>query len=437
MKEEKNRNGWQNYLEQKNFNWRWMSMIDNKIKEKYADITLQNGVNLQRNQSLFITAPIEGADFARILAKKAYELGAKNVHINWEDDELTRLKYEHAAEEVMETFPEWRVKLQESFAEEGAAFVSIHATDPDLLNGIDSTRIAKASKAAGVALKVFREYIMNDRVTWTVISIPTKAWAQKVFPEKNSEEAVASLWNEIIKTVRVDQEDPVKAWENHNDTLRKAHEKLNEKQYEKLILKAPGTHLEVGLPAGHIWQGGTAVSQKGINFNPNLPTEEVFTVPHKYKVNGKVTSTKPLNYGGTLIDEFQLTFKDGIVTDYEAKQGEEVLKHLLETDEGSSRLGEIALVPDESPISQSGLIFYNTLFDENASCHIALGKAYPTNLEGGADMDEKELDQHGVNDSMVHVDFMIGSAQMDIDGVKPDGTKEAVFRHGTWAFDLS
>ena len=412
-------------------------MVDKKLQEKYADITLQNGVNLQQNQSLYITAPIEGADFARILARKAYDLGAKNVHINWEDDELTKLKYTYAAEEVMETYPEWRVKMQESFAEEGAAFISIHATDPDLLNGIDSARIAKASKAAGVALKGFREYIMNDRVCWTVISIPTKAWAQKIFPEKRPEEALASLWDEIMKMVRIDQEDPVAAWEKHNETLRKAHEKLNEKQYEKLILKAPGTNLEIGLPKGHIWQGGTAVSENGTVFNPNLPTEEVFTVPHKYKVNGSVTSTKPLNYGGTLIDKFQLTFTDGKVTDFVAEQGEDVLKHLLETDEGSGRLGEIALVPDESPISQSGLIFYNTLFDENASCHIALGKAYPTNLEGGADMNEQELDHHGVNDSMVHVDFMIGSAEMDIDGVKSDGSEEAVFRNGTWAFDLS
>lgn len=435
MKEEKNLNGWQNYLAQ-NFNWRCSRMVERKIQEKYADITLQKGVNLQKNQSLFITAPVEGAEFARILAEKAYGLGAKNVHINWEDDTITKLKYTYAADEVIETFPEWRKDMQESFAEKGAAFVSIHATDPDLLNEVDPNRIAKASKTAGIALKKFREYIMNDRVTWTVISIPTAAWAKKIFPDKTGEEAVASLWNEIIKMVRVDQADPVAAWDEHNDTLKKAHEYLNEKQYEKLILKAPGTNLEVGLPKGHIWQGGAAVSEAGIVFNPNLPTEEVFTAPHKYNVNGTVSSTKPLNYGGTLIDQFQLTFKDGEVVDFKAEQGKDVLKHLLENDEGSRRLGEIALVPDESPISQSGLIFYNTLFDENASCHIALGKAYPTNLEGGAHMNEEELDQSGINDSMVHVDFMIGSNEMDIDGVKEDGTTEAVFRNGTWAFKL-
>src|SRR5699024_1825730 len=222
----------------------------------------------------------------------------------------------------------------------------------------------------------------------------------------------------------------------HNHILEKAHRLLNEKQYKKLILKAPGTNLEVGLPERHIWQGGTAISEQGIAFNPNIPTEEVFTVPHKYHVNGTVSSTKPLNYGGNLIDGFRITFKDGKITDFEAKQGEDVLQHLLETDAGARRLGEIALVPDESPVSQSGLIFYNTLFDENASCHIALGKAYPTNLEGGPKMDEKELDQNGVNDSMVHVDFMIGSDGMDIDGVEEDGAVEAVFKKGTWAFEL-
>jgi|SRR5690625_1276798 len=411
-------------------------MVEQDIQQKYAELILKKGVNLQKSQSLFINAPIEGVEFTRILVREAYKLGAKNVHVNWADDEITRLQYTYAADEVMEMYPDWKAKMQESFAEEGAAFVSIHATDPDLLKDVDSTRIAKANKAAGVALKGFREYIMNDKVTWTVISIPTEAWAQKIFPDKNRDVAVLSLWNEIIKMVRVDRENPIEAWNQHNELLEKAHRLLNEKQYEKLIFTAPGTNLEVGLPKGHIWQGGAATSEKGIVFNPNIPTEEVFTVPHKYKINGTVSSTKPLNYGGTLIDEFQLTFTDGEVTDYQAKQGEEVLKHLLETDNGARRLGEVALVPHESPVSQSGLIFYNTLFDENASCHLALGKAYPTNLEGGIEMDQETLDDHGVNDSMVHVDFMIGSADMNIDGVTTNGMKEAVFRNGSWALSF-
>lgn len=410
-------------------------MIHTDILEKYAELVLIKGVNVQQDQAVVVSAPIEGATFTRILAEKAYELGAKNVHINWSDDELVRLKYEHASDEVIDEFPSWRVQMMEEFAEDGAAFVSIHATDPDLLKEIDSKRVARASKAAGVAMKTFREYTMNDKVTWSVISIPTEAWAQKIFPDKSADEAVQALWDEIIKMVRIDEEDTIAAWNKHNDVLEKAYKRLNEKQYASLHLTAPGTDIEVGLANNHVWQGGAAVSEKGTVFNPNMPTEEVFTAPHKYRVNGTVSSTKPLNYGGSLIDEFQLTFKDGKVIDYKAKQGEEVLAHLLDSDEGAKRIGEIALVPDESPVSQSGLIFYNTLFDENASCHIALGKAYPTNVEDGAKMDDKQLDEHGVNDSMVHVDFMIGSAQMDIDGVYEDGKREAVFRKGTWAFD--
>ncbi len=410
-------------------------MIHTDILEKYAELVLIKGVNVQQDQAVVVSAPIEGATFTRILAEKAYELGAKNVHINWSDDELVRLKYEHASDEVIDDFPSWRVQMMEEFAEDGAAFVSIHATDPDLLKEIDSKRVARASKAAGVAMKTFREYTMNDKVTWSVISIPTEAWAQKIFPDKSADEAVQALWDEIIKMVRIDEEDTIAAWNKHNDVLEKAYKRLNEKQYASLHLTAPGTDIEVGLANNHVWQGGAAVSEKGTVFNPNMPTEEVFTAPHKYRVNGTVSSTKPLNYGGSLIDEFQLTFKDGKVIDYKAKQGEEVLAHLLDSDEGAKRIGEIALVPDESPVSQSGLIFYNTLFDENASCHIALGKAYPTNVEDGAKMDDKQLDEHGVNDSMVHVDFMIGSAQMDIDGVYEDGKREAVFRKGTWAFD--
>ena len=410
--------------------------MDRTVQEKYANLILKKGVNLQKNQPLFISAPIEGIEFVKILTKKAYELGAKEVHIEWEDDELTKLKYTYAADEVFERYPEWKKMMRESFAEEGAAFVSIYATDPDLLQDVDPNRVATATKASGAALKKFRDYVMNDKVTWTVVSIPAKGWAKKVFPNQSPEEAVELLWKEIINIVRVDEEDPLAAWDKHNAMLKKAHQILNEKQYDKLIFTAPGTNLEVGLPKGHIWQGGAAVSENGTVFNPNLPTEEVYTVPHKYNVNGKVSSTKPLHYGGNIIDEFTLTFKDGKVVDYRAKRGEDVLKHLLETDDGAKRLGEVALVPDESPVSQSGLVFFNTLFDENASCHIALGKAYPTNLEGGAEMSLEELDKHGVNDSMIHVDFMIGSNEMDIDGVKADGTKEAVFRKGTWAFPL-
>ncbi|UJL46084.1 aminopeptidase [Virgibacillus sp. NKC19-16] len=411
-------------------------MVSQKTKEKYAELALRTGVNLQKNQALMINAPIEGSDFTKVVARKAYELGAKNVHINWSDDELTLLKYENAPDDVITDFPEWKVLLNDSFAEDGAAVLNIRSTNPDLLKDIDPTRVAKANKAAAQAMKNFRSYTMNDRIAWSIISIPTGDWAQKVFPDKSREDAVESLWDAIVKIVRVDHDDPITSWDEHNETLRKAREILNEKNYKKLVFKAPGTELEMELPEGHIWKGGSAQTEGGVTFNPNMPTEEVFSLPHKYGVNGTVSSTKPLNYSGSLIDNFSLTFKDGEVVDYQAEQGEDTLKHLLDSDEGARRLGEVALVPDESPVSQSGLIFYNTLFDENASCHIALGKAYPTNLKDGASMDDEQLDNHGVNDSLSHVDFMIGSAELDIDGVKEDGSTEAVFRNGTWALDV-
>lgn len=408
-------------------------MMTNETMVKYVDLILRKGVNVQKKQPVFITAPVEGATFARLLAKRAYELGAKNVHIEWADDELALLKYTHADEEVLKNYPDWEAEKREAFAQEGAAFISVYATDPDLLKDVDPNRVAMATKAAGEKLATFRAHLMNDEMPWTVVSIPTVGWAKKVFPDLSADEAVNRLWEEIIKTVRVDQDDPIAEWDEHNATLRKMREKLNEKKYKKLILKAPGTNLEVGLPEGHIWHGGEAVSQKGIVFNPNLPTEEVFVAPHKYEVNGTVASTKPLHYGGNVIDRFTLTFKDGKVVDFSAEQGEEVLEHLLNTDEGARYLGELALVPDESPISQSGIIFYNTLFDENASCHLALGKAYPTNLEKGEEMTLEQLEAHGLNDSIVHEDFMIGSSEMDIDGVLADGTVEPIFENGTWS----
>ncbi|WP_186575923.1 aminopeptidase [Aquibacillus kalidii] len=413
-------------------------MADKQMQEKYAELALRTGVNLQKGQALMINSSIEGAEFTRIVVKKAYELGAKNVLVNWADDELTLMKYQYAPEEVLTNVPQWQIDKQLDFAKDGAALLAIRSTNPDLLKDIDASKVAKATKASAEAMKEFRKYTMNDRIPWSIISIPTGDWSQKIFPGKSVEEAKEALWEQIFTIVRVDKEDPVAAWDEHNLTLRKAREFLNKRKYKKLVFKAPGTDISFELPEGHIWKGGSAkLAGTDLDFNPNMPTEEVFTMPHKYGVNGTVASTKPLIYGGNMIDNFSLTFKDGKVVDFQAEKGYDTLKHLLETDEGASRLGELALVPHESPISQSGLIFYNTLYDENASCHIALGKAYPTNLEGGSAMNEEELDKHGVNDSLTHVDFMIGSADLDIDGVTADGKSEAVFRKGTWTLDFN
>ena len=408
-------------------------MAEQQMLEKYAELALKTGVNLKDNQVLMINSSIEGVDFTRILVKKAYELGAKDVVINWQDDEITLERYLHATEEALTTVPQWLVDKYLHYAEDDVALLSVRSTNPDLLKDVDPERVAKATKASAEAMKGFRKYTMNDKIAWSIISIPTNDWAMKIFPGKDAETAKELLWEQIFNIVRVNTDDPIKAWEDHNATLKAAHKILNDKKYTSLKFTAPGTEITFGLPKGHIWKGGGAYTEEGRHFNPNMPTEEVFTMPDKYHVDGVVSSTKPLIYGGNMIDNFKLTFKDGKVTDFEAETGYDTLKHLLDTDEGAKRLGEIALVPHHSPISQSGLIFYNTLYDENASCHIALGKAYPTNIEGGAKMSDEELDAHGVNDSLTHVDFMIGSAELDIDGVLENGETEAVFRKGEWA----
>ncbi|MFC7319430.1 aminopeptidase [Halobacillus campisalis] len=407
-----------------------------KQLEKYAEVALKKGVNIQSGQGLIINAPIEAADLVRIITAKAYGKGAKNVHIEWSDEMISYMKMKNAPMSILENFPKWKVDALEGMVKDGYSLLTVYGPNPDLLKGIDSERIAKANKASGEALTTYRDYIMNDKVTWSIIAYPQASWAEKVFPDDTTSNAQKKLWEQIFSITRVDQHDPLKAWEEHNETLRKAREYLNTKQYKKLHYKGPGTDLTIDLVKDHIWHGGSTESEKGVEFNPNMPTEEVFTMPHKNGVQGTVSSTKPLSYGGNLIENFTLTFENGIVVDYTAESGKETLKHLLESDDGAKRLGEVALVPDESPISQSGHIFFNTLYDENASCHLALGKAYPTNVKGGSSMTKEQMDQQGVNDSLVHEDFMMGSSELDIDGETHEGEFEPVFRNGSWAIDF-
>lgn len=410
-----------------------MSNFNEKL-DKYARLCVEVGINIQKNQPLVINAPVEGAEFVRLVAKHAYELGAKQVHVNWNDEVLTRLRYENAPMEVFENFPKWYADGLEEFAEDGAGFLSIYSQDPELLKGIDPKKIAAYNKSSSMALKEFRKYTMNDINAWCVVSIPTKGWAKRVFPELSDEEAMEKLWDAIFKATRMDLDDPVKAWQKHLDNLAKKVEYLNEMKFKKLYYKSSnGTDLEVELPEGHIWAGGGGKNSKGVYFVANMPTEEVFTMPLKTGVNGVVYSTKPLHYGGNLINDFKLTFKDGRVVDFEAKEGYEVLKDLLGLDEGAKYLGEVALVPYDSPISKSNIIFLNTLFDENASCHFALGKAYPTNIEGGENMTDEELEKAGVNDSLTHVDFMVGSEDLSIVGETHDGKRVQIFENGNWA----
>ncbi|OBZ12750.1 aminopeptidase [Bacillus sp. FJAT-26390] len=401
--------------------------------ENYAALAVQVGVNVQQGQTVVVMAPITAAPLVRLIASKAYEAGAKNVHVEYNDEELSRIKYKQAPEEAFSEYPMWRAKAWEDFVDKGAAFITVYSPNPDLLNDVDPARVATATKTASTAMSGYRGSLMNHTNAWTLISYATPEWASKVFPDVSTEEAVQKLWERIVDATRIGLEDPVKAWKAHNAKLLQMVELLNGKRYKQLQYEAPGTSLTVDLPEGHIWLGGAKANAKGVFFNPNMPTEEVFTMPHREGVNGVVRSTKPLNYNGQVINGFSLTFKDGKVIDYSAEQGYEALSNLLNTDEGARHLGEIALVPDDSPISNSNVVFINTLYDENASCHLALGQAYPVNLAGGTKMSPEELLAHGANRSLTHEDFMIGSPDMNIDGITQDGTREPIFRNGNWA----
>ncbi|MDP5274775.1 aminopeptidase [Chengkuizengella axinellae] len=406
----------------------------NENLQKYTDVILNIGVNIQKEQKLVISTDLRDAFFVRILTKKAYDLGASDVIVNWRDSIINRTKYDLAPLEAFEEFPRWIADGSTKLVEQGAAFLWIESEDPDLLKGVDTAKIAAHQKSAGQAFKKFSEYIQADKTSWNIVAAPSQAWAAKVFPDLPEEEQMEKLWESIFKISRVDQEDPIKAWKEHDEKLHYKANLLNEKKYKYLHYEAPGTKLTIELHEKHLWTGGSSVNEKGTSFFANMPTEEVFTIPLKTGVNGYVTNTKPLSYGGNLIDNFKITFENGRIIDFEAEQGYETLKALIDTDEGSHYLGEIALVPHHSPISNSNLIFYNTLFDENASNHLAIGSAYSFNLEGGTQMTREELDALGANDSITHEDFMIGSAEMNIDGETADGKREPLFRNGNWAF---
>lgn len=405
-----------------------------KNLEKYAELIVKSGINIQKGQTLVISAPIQAIDFVRKVAQSAYNAGAKNVHVEYSDEILSLIKYKSAPDEAFTEYPKWKADGFAKMAKEDHAFLSIHGANPDLLKEVKPERIAAANKTAGEAMAEFRRYINNSTVSWCVAAIPTKEWSQKVFPECSEEEAMMKLWDNIFKATRVDADDPVEAWNKHLDELNKRIEFLNNTPIKSLHYRAKGTDLVVELPENHIWMGGGEDNSKGVYFIANMPTEEVFTMPLKTGVNGYVSSTKPLSYGGNLIDNFTLTFKNGRIIDFTAEKGYETLKKLIETDEGSRYLGEVALVPYDSPVSNTNIVFYNTLFDENASCHFAIGSAYTINIEGGTEMTQEELDTNGVNTSITHVDFMVGSEDMDIEAKTIHGEKIMIFENGNWAF---
>ena len=402
---------------------------------KLADLVVKKGVNVQKGQPVLLRCPVERADFARLVAKKAYERGAVEVVMQWSDDPLTLMKFENAPVEHFEEVPDWMVQRTKYYMEKGACVISVAATDPELLKDVDPKKIATWSKAFSAANKENMKYTMNDLNSWCVVSVPTVGWAKRVFPDVSEDEAMEKLWNAIFYTTRTDQDDPVSAWDEHIGIMDSHAAVLNEKQYKKLHYKnSLGTDLEVELPENHIWISGGSENAKGDVFIANMPTEEVFTLPKRTGVNGKLYSTKPLNMSGNLVDEMVFTFENGKVVDYDAKVGKQHLTDLFDVDENARYLGEVALVPYDSPISNSGLLFYNTLFDENASCHFAFGKAYPTCIKGGVDLSDEELLEVGVNDSLIHEDFMVGSKDLEITGELPNGEIEYIFKDGNWAF---
>ncbi len=410
------------------------TMDFNAQLSKYAELIVRVGGNVQPGQPVFIIGSVEIAPLVRLVAERAYQAGASNVHVDWTDETITRLKYEKAADEVFTRFPEWETAKRNEFVNENGVYIALLSPNPDLLKGIPSERIANYQKAQGHGLREFRRATQADRISWTIVAASTTAWAAKVFPDAGEEEAVAKLWEAIFKAVRLDAPDPVQAWDEHNRNLHAKSDWLNEKHFVKLLYRATGTELSVELPEKHVWVAASSVNAQGTPFMANMPTEEVFTVPNKTGVNGYVSSTKPLSYGGNIIDGFKLTFEAGRIVKVEAKQGQDILQNLVDSDEGSHYLGEVALVPHPSPISQSNVLFLNTLFDENASNHFAIGSGYAFNVAGGKEMSPAELEASGVNASIVHVDFMVGSGEMDVDGVTADGTVVPVFRNGDWAF---
>ena len=405
-----------------------------KLKRDYAELVVRMGVNIQKGQRLQITSEIECADFARLCADAAYNAGCREVLFRWRDDELTRMKYLKAADEVFDSVDQWDVDRANGLADEGCAFITIYAEDPDSLKGVDPDRIRRAQISSGKALEHYREMMMSSACPWTVCSVPSKAWSQAVFPQLSEEEAVARMWEEILACCRVDGGDVIQNWQNHIDELKKHVDILNGYNFRTLRYKnSAGTNVTVGLPEGHYWEGGSEKSGTGVIFSPNLPTEEVFTLPDRNSMNGTIVSTKPLSHNGTVIEGIVFRVENGKIVEAHADKGEDILKDAISVDEGASYFGEVALVPYDSPISNSGVLFFNTLFDENASCHFAFGEAYPQ-IKGSENMTREELKARGANTSMTHVDFMVGSEDLEITGITHDGREIPVFVNGNFAF---
>jgi aminopeptidase len=411
-----------------------MSHVSESALSDYAEIAVRVGINLRPGQQLMIRADLNAAPLVRAITRNAYKAGSPLVHVFWDDEDITLARFQHAPRDSFAEFPTWRVQAQTELIDAGTALISIASGDPDLLRGQDQALISLAQQTAAYKSAPLSQRITRPAINWLVIAASSPAWASRVFPGLPPAEAEIQLWDAIFSACRIGQGDPVVLWQAHLADLAARSDYLNMRRYSALRYSGPGTQLTIGLARDHRWVSGGMAAENGVPFVANLPTEEVFSAPDRMRVDGVVRASKPLNLGGSLIEDFSLVFRAGRVVEVQAAQGAEVLRQLIATDEGAARLGEVALVPERSPIAQANRIFFNTLFDENAASHIALGRAYRFNVANGAAMTSEEFAEKGGNESAIHTDFMIGSAAIDIDGLTEDGQAEPVMRAGEWAF---
>ncbi len=404
-----------------------------KKLDQLAEVAVKVGLGLAAGQELVMTASLDAAPLARRITEHAYRAGASLVTTLFSDDEATLMRYRFAPDESFDHAPKWLYDGMGAAFRNGSARLAITGANPALLSKEDPAKVGRANRAVSQAYQPALELIVRHAINWTIVASATPAWAAAVFPDDPPDGALARLWDAIFETTRINQDDPVSAWKAHDASLQRRASFLNEKRYAALHYRGPGTDFRLGLADDHLWLGGGTTAGNGLYCIPNMPTEEVFTTPHKDRADGTVTATKPLSYQGTMIEGIRVRFEEGRIVEAHATKGEEVLKNLIGTDEGARRLGEVALVPHSSPIASSGMIFLNTLFDENAASHIALGRAYTSCLRDGDKLTPEQLAAKGANDSIIHVDWMIGSDKLDIDGITSSGAAEALMRQGEWA----
>ena len=399
---------------------------------KYAELILKVGLGIRPGDNLLLRLDEHSLPLARELSRQAYQMGVLHIYPVFDDDQMTLSRFQQAPDAAFDAIPGFYADFTEQAYLHNFHRLNLYAPNPELLKSVDAKRISRWQKTTSLANEHLMKYVMDNRVKWSIACVPSPAWAASVFPDLPEEQAINTMWGYIFQATRVDQPDPVAAWAAHEKALVAHQDYLNDQAFEKLLFKGPGTDLEVYLPAGHRWMGGSSKLPRGDVFMPNIPTEEVFTMPHAGKVNGTLAATKPLSTRGRIIEGMRFTFRDGAVVDFDATSGKDILQDMLDTDEGARRLGEVALVADDSPISNTGLLFKNTLFDENASCHFALGKAYGENLAGGDDLTREQKKEAGMNESLIHVDFMVGGPQLQVTGVRADGSQVPILVNGNW-----